>query len=217
MTKIHICDYRVGNIHNVERAFRHIGADVIRCESGEELGDADGIVIPGVGAFNDCITRFRDAGFEAPIRRHVEAGVPLLGICVGMQMLADVSMEFGEHKGLGLIPGIVKKIPGKDLNDLPVKLPHINWAKLQAGNRPWLGSPLENATENSFTYFVHSYYFDCKNKHNILANVEYGGCQFPAAVCSGNIYGTQFHPEKSAEVGLGVLKDFVKIIAKRIK
>lgn len=213
MTRVHICNYGVGNIYNVERAFRHIGVEVISCTSGDMLEGAKHIVLPGVGAFGDCIKRFRAEGFEAPVRAHVEAGQPLLGICVGMQMLATVGEEFGHHRGLDLIPGTVSIIPDTDMHGERLRRPHIGWSRLLDANGKetalnWDGTPLEPTPPGTRIYFVHSYAFNCDDPRNVLATCCYGGHLLTAAVRYGQLIGTQFHPEKSGETGLNMLRAF---------
>lgn len=211
MTRVHLCDYGVGNIHNVRHAFAHVGAEVVQCTSADMLDDATAVVIPGVGAFGDCITRFREAGFEAPVRKLVESGAPLIGICVGMQMLATSSEEFGEFQGLDLIPGRVLRLPDKDAEGKPLKLPHIAWSGIRPGTSGWKGTMLEDTEPGEFVYFDHSYALECENPDHVLATCAYRGIELTVAVGKGRIFGVQFHPEKSAEAGLGILRRFLHI------
>jgi imidazole glycerol-phosphate synthase subunit HisH len=214
MTRIHLCDYGIGNIHNVQRALSHAGGEVVMCTTPQALDGATALVIPGVGAFGDCITRFRAAGFEPKVRDLIARNVPLLGICVGMQMLATGSEEHGAHAGLDLIPGRVRRLPEMDSEGATLKLPHIAWSRLHPAGAGWSGSPLEGLPDGAYGYFVHSYSFDCDDPAHELAACSYGGHRVTAAVRCDRIFGTQFHPEKSAETGLTILRRFLEIAAR---
>jgi glutamine amidotransferase len=209
MALLHLCDYGAGNIFNVERALRHVGAEVVRCVEGGELVGASALVIPGVGAFGDCIAAFRERGFEEPVRRLVRSGAPVLGVCVGMQILATSSVEFGRHLGLDVVPGTVQEIPGVSLEGASLKRPHIGWAPLERARAPWEGSILADVGNGARVYFVHSFELRCDNAADVLAVADYGGNKLTAAVQRANVTGVQFHPEKSGEVGLGILRRFV--------
>ena len=210
MTLLHTCDYGFGNIHNVERALIRAGAEVRRCVSPDELDGAKGVVIPGVGAFGDCISALRARGFERPIKELAESGTWILGICVGMQILATHGEEFGFHKGLDLVPGTVSIIPDKTSNDESLKRPHIGWSNLYSYSDNWDGTLLGNVSHNSPVYFVHSYQLHPKDSNQLLAYARFGGLDITAAVRRERIYGVQFHPEKSGETGLQILKSFVR-------
>ena len=198
---IAIIDYGVGNIFSLYRSFRAIGADALLTGDFDEIKKADKIVLPGVGAFGDAAKILFDTGLAQLIKDEVKKGKPLLGICLGMQLLFEKSYEYGEFDGLGLIEGDVVPISGVIPKEL--KIPHIGWNSLEYPNK----SPLfENTPEGSFVYFVHSFYAETPLK-NIIAMTEYGA-PLTAAVRCGNVYGTQFHPEKSGDVGLGILKAF---------
>lgn len=208
MAKVHVCNYGIGNIHNVIRAVEHIGAECINCTSPDMLKDVERLIIPGVGAFNACMDAFTAQGFHDPVMRIVDSGTKVLGICVGMQMLAEESEEFGLHKGLGLIPGRVVRIPDRAVDGTAVPVPHISWTELLPGGASWSGTPLESLPPQSHAYFVHSYAFECASRENLLATFEYGGRNHTAAVINGQLMGTQFHPEKSGEAGLSILRAF---------
>ncbi len=209
MTLLHICDYGSGNIHNVERALARAGAEVRRCAHGGELAGAKAVVIPGVGAFGDCVDALRSKGFEEPVKELAASGAWVLGICVGMQVLASHSEEFGRHRGLGIIPGAVRLIPGQSASGEVLKRPHVGWSGLHvhAANRP--GSPLADIDERSPVYFVHSYQLVPDDPGHVLAHAPYGGHEIVAAVRSSRVFGLQFHPEKSGFTGLRILKNFV--------
>lgn len=212
MTLLHICDYGSGNIHNVERALTRAGAEVLRCGSAAELAGARALVIPGVGAFGDCVTALRAKGFEAPIKELAASGVWVLGICVGMQILASNSEEFGHHQGLGIIPGAVQLIPGQTAEGEPLKRPHVGWSNLYAGESNWAHSPLDGVSQAAPVYFVHSYQLVPDNPAHVLAHAQYGGQDIVAAVRLGRVFGVQFHPEKSGQTGLQILANFVTLV-----
>ncbi len=212
MTLLHICDYGSGNIHNVERALVRAGAQVLRCESAQDMVGARAVVIPGVGAFGDCIAALRAKGFEEPIKDLVDSGVWVLGICVGMQILATHSEEFGHHQGMGIIPGSVRLIPGQTPEGETLKRPHVGWSNLYSGETSWCDSPLANVDQASPVYFVHSYQLVPDDPAHVLAYSQYGGHPIVAAVRRKRVFGVQFHPEKSGHTGLRVLEEFVKLV-----
>ena len=200
-----IVDYGVGNLFSLKSSFAAIGVD---CEvTGDEaaLEDADRIVLPGVGAFGDAISRLRETGLDEVLCEQAFLGKPLLGICLGMQLLFEKSLEFGEHAGLGLIPGVVAPI--RPLLPDYLKVPHIGWNALQypGGRRHPLFQYVE---EGEFVYFVHSY-AAVEVGDSRIASAEYG-VALTAAVARGNVMGTQFHPEKSGNTGLNILRAFAE-------
>ncbi len=202
---IAIIDYGVGNLFSLESSFAYIGKEAILTSDVSEIERADRIILPGVGAFEDASRKLRESGLAEVVCREAKACKPLLGICLGMQMLFERSFEYGEHEGLGLIRGSVK--PMKDIIPAELKIPQIGWNALKFHGEK---SPLfKYINEGDFVYFVHSYYgADCDE--SLIASTEYGA-QITAAVASGNVYGTQFHPEKSGEVGLSILRAFCEI------
>ena len=200
-----IVDYGVGNLYSLYSSFKCIGADVKVTSDEKEIREADKILLPGVGAFEDAAKKLRASGLDRVICDEVKNGKPLLGICLGMQMLFDRSFEFGEHEGLGLIKGSIRPI--SDVIPKGLKIPHIGWNALSfVGEK----NPIfKYINEGDFVYFVHSFYgADCDE--SVIATSEYGA-PLTAAVAKGNVYGMQFHPEKSGEVGLNILKAFCEI------
>lgn len=199
---IAIIDYGVGNLFSLTSSFKAIGEEVVITGDPQIIEKADKLILPGVGAFGDASKKLFDSGLDKVILEQVKNKKPLLGICLGMQMLFNESHEFGIHKGLGLIEGKVVYI------DLPsnYKIPHIGWNALNFKKE----SPiLKYINENDFVYFVHSYHaVDCEK--SLVATTEYG-MGLTAIVQSGNVYGCQFHPEKSGDVGLKILKAFAEI------
>jgi len=206
---ITIIDYEMGNLRSVEKAFEKLGFDARVSNNPNDLLTTDKIVLPGVGAFKDCIDNLRGGGFVEPLLQHVKAGKPLLGICVGMQMLFDESEEFGRHQGLGLIPGKVVRFPaGMEEGGEHLKVPHMGWNNISLKKV----SPIfPGIKDGSFVYFVHSYYCDAENAEDVAASCRYGDIEFCASVWRDNIMATQFHPEKSQDIGLNIFKNFGKL------
>ena len=202
---IAIIDYGVGNLFSLESSFGYIGKEAELTADVSKIKSADRIILPGVGAFADAARKLRESGLADVVCEEAHSGKPLLGICLGMQMLFERSYEYGEHDGLGLIGGSVK--PMKDIIPVDMKIPQIGWNSLKFhGEKNEL---FKYINEGDFVYFVHSYYgADCDS--SLIASTDYGA-RITAAVASGNIYGTQFHPEKSGEVGLNILRAFCEV------
>lgn len=199
---IAIVDYGVGNLFSLRCSLEQVGAEAVVTGDPAQLRAADKIILPGVGAFEDAIKKLRQSGLDQVICQEAAAGKPLLGICLGMQMLFDCSFEYGEHPGLGLIPGqVVAMAP---VLPAGLKVPHIGWNALHL-KQP-VHPLLAGIREEDCVYFVHSFYADnCKDA--VIATTEYGAA-LTAAVAKGNVMGCQFHPEKSGSVGLAILKAF---------
>ena len=202
---IAIIDYGVGNLFSLKSSFAAIGAEAVVTADPAVIDAADRIILPGVGAFEDAARKLRDSGMADMVRQQAAAGKPIMGICLGMQLLFDKSYEYGEHEGLGLIPGAVRPI--RDVIPADYKVPHIGWNALSfVGEKSRLFTYLN---EGDCVYFVHSYYAaDCGNA--VTATAEYGA-PLTASVEKGNVYGCQFHPEKSGKVGLSILKAFCEL------
>ena len=199
---IGIIDYGVGNLFSLRSSFEAIGAQTFVSGDEKELAKADKLILPGVGAFGDAAEKLRQTGLDIFVRQQAEKGVPLMGICLGMQLLFEKGYEYGEHDGLGLLKGSVVPMKGKVPENL--KIPHMGWNALKIVNS---GSKLLiNTNEGDHVYFVHSFYAEgCAD--SLAAVAEYG-IPITAAVEKGNIFGCQFHPEKSGEVGLNILRAF---------
>lgn len=200
-----IIDYGVGNLFSLKSSFSAIGEDVVITKDMDVLSNADRLVLPGVGAFRDARKALKESGLEDGILALVKAGKPMLGICLGMQLLFDKDYEDGEYEGLALIPGEVRGISeviGPDL-----KIPHIGWNALHFRNPSRL---FKYVKENSCVYFVHSYY--ATGCADYTTSVTEYGAMLTASVEHGNVFGCQFHPEKSGDVGLSILKAFVEIV-----
>lgn len=209
--RVTIIDYGMGNLFSVWRAFEHCGAEVVLTSEPDKIVAADYLVLPGVGAFADGMAELRERGLIESIREYAATGKPFMGICLGMQMMMQRSEEFGTFEGLGLIEGSVVLFDAVDENGGRLKLPHIGWSELQpAGESPaWDKTILKNIVPGTPTYFVHSYTAQPVHPENILAVARYGVHDVTAAVVRGNLYGTQFHPERSGPAGLEIIKGFL--------
>ena len=197
-----IIDYGVGNLFSLQSSFRAIGQEAFVSGDPEQLKKADRLVLPGVGAFEDAAKKLRQSGMADFVRQQAAEGKPLLGICLGMQLLFEKSYEYGEHEGLGLLKGQVVPMAEKIPGDL--KIPHMGWNALEIRQ----GKLLAEAN-GQYVYFVHSFY--AENCEDSLAAVTEYGASITAAVEQGNIFGCQFHPEKSGNVGLNILRKFCEI------
>lgn len=200
MTRVAILDYGVGNLRSVEKAFAAAGSSAIVSDDERVLRKAEALVLPGVGAFAACMNALSARGFDELIRERVAEGTPLLGVCVGMQMLFGESEEFGQSAGLGLLPGRVLKFTG----DLLV--PQVGWNQVRQPRPHWL---LDGIEDQSFFYFVHSFYCDPADPAIVVGETDYGGA-YASVVAQGQIFGVQFHPEKSQSAGLRLLGNFAR-------
>lgn len=211
-TKVTIVDYGIGNIYSVKRAFEVCGADNISISSDPaEILSADRVVLPGVGAFADGMIGLQERGLDQAIREFAASGRPLLGICLGMQLFATSSMEFGNHTGLDLIPGQVNAIPPTAQDGTVLKIPVIGWNPLQQPSYAnWGGSILASLTPEQSIYLVHSFHYTPDSQLHTLATYRYGGHDIIAAIKKDNITGLQFHPEKSGKVGLAIIAAYLK-------
>ena len=209
MSNIVIIDYGMGNLRSAQKSFEKVGFPARLSSEPADIAAADKLVLPGVGAFRDCIGNLRAGGFIAPLLAHVAAGKPLLGICVGLQLLFTESQEFGRHQGLGIIPGRVVRFPaGMRQDGEELKVPHMGWNDLQI-RRP---APIfQGVKEGSFVYFVHSYYALPDDPAVVAAAATYGDVTFCAALWRENVMATQFHPEKSQTVGLEMVRNFAAL------
>ena len=207
-----IVDYGCGNLLSVARALERCAGEVTLSQDAAGIESAERLVLPGVGAFADGMRGLRERGLIGPICRYAASGRPLLGICLGMQMLASASTEFGEHEGLGLIGGRVVPVPAVDQDGMAQKIPHIGWVDLVPSRTGrWQGTAFDAMQEGTSFYLVHSFHFVPDDTAHRLADCFYGGHRIAAAVQSGNILGCQFHPEKSGEAGLRLLASFLSM------
>ena len=195
-----IIDYGVGNLRSVEKAFHAGGVDAQVSSDEKLLRTADKLVLPGVGAFRACMEALAERGFDRLVREHVEEGTPLLGVCVGMQMLFEESEEFGTTRGLGFLRGRVRRFPDG------LRVPQVGWNQVEWKGRHALSEGIDDKT---FFYFVHSFFCEAADVDDALGETEYG-ITYPSVVARGNVCGVQFHPEKSQSAGLRLLKNFAE-------
>ncbi|MEI2664833.1 imidazole glycerol phosphate synthase subunit HisH [Rossellomorea sp. LJF3] len=209
---IGIVDYGMGNLFSVSKALERLNVPYFISDVQEELLRADGLILPGVGAFKDAMSLLETTHLKETILTFAASGKPLLGICLGMQLLFEESKENGATKGLALLPGEVLRIPKEDREGNAYKVPHMGWNLLRFQKNSTL---LEGLTEG-YVYFVHSYYVHEGSKDVIVASADYAGVEIPAVVSRGNIFGMQFHPEKSGELGMQLLENFTKRVKERV-
>ncbi len=200
---IAMIDYDAGNIKSVEKALQKLRADVVITRDPQVILSADKVILPGVGAFGDAMNHIREYGLEAVIHQVVDKGTPFLGICLGLQLLFERSDESPEATGLGILKGEILRIPDAE----GLKIPHMGWNSLHLQNNGRLFSGLK---ENDYVYFVHSYYLKAEDEEIVKATADYGVC-IHASVEKDNVFACQFHPEKSSDVGLCILKNFVEL------
>ena len=208
--EITIVDYGLGNLLSVARGLEHVGAKVRFSSDPSIISQASKLVLPGVGAFPKAMQALIDLKLVNVLQDLDSSKKPVLAICLGMQLLMDESEEFEQTPGLSLISGRVVRIPKVNVNGTPNKIPHIGWSALNSINNTfWSRSILENNLVGDPVYFVHSFMAQPSNPNNLLASVSYGGIEIPAVVYKNNIFGCQFHPEKSGKVGLKILRRFL--------
>ncbi|TKC13869.1 imidazole glycerol phosphate synthase subunit HisH [Robertmurraya kyonggiensis] len=203
---IGIIDYGMGNLFSVSKALERLGVNYFISEQKEQLLSADALILPGVGAFPDAMERLNETGLTEMIQQFVESGKPLLGICLGMQLLFDQSEENKLTKGLAILPGEVVRFTGEDY-----KVPHMGWNRLIFNN----SSTILANIEEDFVYFVHSYYVKTSAQDVVIASCEYD-VEVPAVVGRGNVFGMQFHPEKSGKLGMELLRNFTELTKERM-
>lgn len=209
--KVTIIDYGAGNILSVSQAIEHCGAETILSANPEEILKSDYVILPGVGAYGKAMDQLNDKNLKECILEYAKTERPFLGICLGMQMMLDSSEEFGKNEGVGLIPGQVKAIPGTTTTNQPHKIPHIGWTPIEELEQNWDNTILKGIPNRTPFYFVHSFTAHPENEENRLADSYYNGRRIAATVFNKNMYGCQFHPEKSGEFGLKILKNFLSL------
>lgn len=202
-----IIDYQLGNLYSVKQACDAVGMSVIVSSNKQDVFAADAIILPGVGAFIEAMNNLKKLNLIDVIKTKVSLGTPIFGICLGLQLLFTKSEEFGSGNGLDLIPGVIKKFPEK-IDQRRIKVPHISWNKIYKLNNFWKDTPLKDLKYNEFMYFIHSYYVQPENNDCVLTNTNYDGIEFCSSVIKENIFATQFHPEKSADKGISVYKNW---------
>lgn len=202
---IAVIDYGVGNLRSVEKAFHYIGSEAVVTSDKEIILKADGVVLPGVGAFADAMDSLRKVQMVDTVKSIAKSDKPFLGICLGMQLLFDYSEEGGEKvEGLGVLRGSIRQLPA----DMKLKVPHMGWNSIKV---PGDSQLFKGLPQNPYVYFVHSYYLTAEDRSVVAATTDYG-IEFDVAVAQGKTFATQFHPEKSGEIGLQILKNFVEVV-----
>ena len=199
---IAVVDYDAGNVKSVEKAIEKLGAKHILTSDPAEIAKADAVILPGVGNFGDCVSKLKERGLDTSLKEYAASGKPFLGICVGLQLLFDESEESPGVKGLGILPGKIKRFPGS----ADLKVPQIGWNDIIESK----GRLLEGIDKETYFYFVHSYYLECEDSSIVTSRTEYG-ITYDSSVEKGNVFATQFHPEMSSDAGLKVLSNFLKI------
>jgi imidazole glycerol-phosphate synthase subunit HisH len=207
--KVLIIDYGLGNVYSIQQACMHVGVKPILSSEPSEIKSADALILPGVGAFGNAMDTLTLLGLKNEIIDFAKSGKPLMGVCLGMQLLFDVSEEFGEHEGLGLIKGKIRRFPVL-YRDVTLRIPHIGWNKIFKASNPWENTPLANLENETYMYFVHSYYAETEST-NVLTTTVYEDFDYCSGVVKDNIFGFQFHPEKSGEQGLKIYKKFLSL------
>ena len=198
-----IIDYDAGNIKSVEKALLHLGEEVIITRDREQILNSDKVILPGVGAFGDAMEKLRSYGLDKVIYEVVERKIPFLGICIGLQLIFEKSDETPGVKGLGILPGEILRIPDKE----GIKIPHMGWNSVKIKENARI---FKDVPQDSYVYFVHSYYLKAGREEDVAATTEYSTL-IHAAVEHDNVFACQFHPEKSSEIGLKILKNFVEL------
>jgi len=202
---IAIVDYNMGNLASVKNAFAKLGKDTVVENNPEKFKDYDKLILPGVGAFGDAMEHLKERNMVEPIKEFAASGKPMIGICLGMQLLFESSEEFGKHEGLGLIKGSVTAFDSSKFSE-PLKVPHMGWNRMFTKEHPLF----VGLDEEHYLYFVHTYHVNCTDENDIIGTTNYG-YEFTSAVAHDNIFGIQPHPEKSHENGLHILENFINL------
>ena len=214
MLKVGVIDFGLGNLFSVNQALIKVGADVCLVANPEALSDVDAVLLPGVGAFGEAMSSLKNLGLDIALKDWAKSGKPLLGICLGMQLLMEESEEFGTHKGLGIFSGQVCKFPNV-FDHKPLRIPHMGWESLtftQPEHSAWKGLHADLDV-----YFVHSYFVKPIDNSIVIGKTSYEGFEYATALAQGNVWGMQFHPEKSGEPGLKMYQNWLQIVAKAKK
>lgn len=208
MKKVSIIDFEGGNLFSVIQACKYVGIETKLTDNSSEILKCDGLILPGVGSFPYAMKVLKQKKLIDPIKEFIKTGKPFMGICLGFQLLFSKSEEFVDCKGLNLIEGSVRKF---NFDDKSKKAPQIGWNKIYS-KKNWSKSPLSNVKNNEFMYFVHSFYAQPKNEMDILSYTNYESFEYCSSILKDNIFGTQFHPEKSSKVGIEIYKEWSKLL-----
>lgn len=209
--RIQIIDYGLGNLFSIEQALQSVGAKTVVSHSMDDLTAADGIVLPGVGAFGNAMQKLREMNIVEPLRAAVKAGKSLMGICLGMQLLFDESEEFGNHEGLGILPGKIQRIPDQTEADQKLRVPNVGWNTVSRSDSA-ANDVMDGIPSESFFYFVHSYFCAPSNDDDWLLETQYGKVRYCCAARRDKILGVQFHPEKSGPMGLKLYHNWIQTL-----
>lgn len=210
LNKVVIIDYQLGNLFSVKQACDTVGINAEISSNREDILNADALILPGVGAFIEAMNNLKKFSLDTAIQNKVNGGTPIFGICLGQQLLFTESEEFGAGKGLDLISGIIKRFP-ETFEERKVKVPHIAWNTIFKLNQEWDNTALKDLSNNDFMYFIHSYYVKPSDDACILTQTNYDGIEFCSSILKNNIFATQFHPEKSADKGISIYKNWALI------
>jgi glutamine amidotransferase len=205
LKNVAIIDYSIGNLFSVQQACKEVGLNPFLVSRIENLKSADALILPGVGAFGQGMENLKSSGLDEEIKAFIQTGKPFMGICLGMQLLLEKSEEFGDSKGLGIIPGTVRKLP-KENKSLPV--PKITWDEINKKNISWENTPLKNINNKEDFYFVHSYYCELSSNEFELSYTTHGELNYCSSILKDNVFATQYHPEKSSKSGLQIYQDW---------
>lgn len=210
MKKVGIIDYNLGNLFSVCQACKEVGIQIVMCKEAGDLKSLDAFILPGVGSFREAMKNMRNSGMDTALVTEVKKGKPLFGICLGLQLLFEVSEEFGETAGLGILKGTVKKFPERTLEGDKIRIPNIGWNSVNFCNSsmPLERTPLSEISEKDYLYFVHSFYVEAGHEECVLSRTKYESLDYVSSVLFRNIFATQFHPEKSAEKGLSIYRNW---------
>ena len=210
LKKVVIIDYQLGNLFSVKQACDTVGINAEISSNREDILNADALILPGVGAFIEAMNNLKKFGLDTAIQNKVNGGTPIFGICLGQQLLFTESEEFGAGKGLDLISGIIKRFP-ESIEERKIKVPHIAWNTIFKLNQLWDNTALSDLSNNDFMYFIHSYYVKPSDDACILTQTNYDGIEFCSSILKNNIFATQFHPEKSADKGISIYKNWALV------
>ena len=213
--KVAIVDYALGNLYSIKHACERVGLESMITSSPAEIMHADGVLLPGMGAFGEAMQTLHKLDLVTVLRDYAASGRPLIGICLGIQLLLTESYEFGSHKGLGIIEGAVIPLDHPHEGERELKIPQVGWNQLRAA-RSWDGTPLENIPDNEYMYFVHSFVPKPKDKNVVLATTNYGGVEFCSSIQQKNIFACLLHPERSGVQGLKIYKNLAAQLKQKI-
>ena len=211
--KIAIIDYQMSNLFSVQHACEHLNIEAEITSDPKKIAQADGAILPGVGAFGDAMANLKKLGLDETIKKFINTGKPFMGVCLGMQLLMSSSEEFGLHQGLDIIKGNVKKFPAVNDQSEKIKIPQIGWNKIyQPEDKKWQNTPLSKVKNNSYMYFVHSFCVFPSQAENVLSLTNYSGFEYCSSVINDNVFAVQFHPEKSGPDGIKIYQEWFKQI-----